>query len=67
MGRRRIWDVLTMNNQSQIATGSVVGMTQLVELRMNEYPTITGNIDHPVVVEIPGPFDIPLLVASFIK
>lgn len=56
-----------MNNQSQIATGSVVGMTQLVELRMNEYPTITGNIDHPVVVEITGPFDIPLLVASFIK
>lgn len=56
-----------MNNQSQIATGSVVGMTQLVELRMNEYPTITGNIDHHVVVEIPVPFDIPLLVASFIK
>ena len=67
MGWRRIWDVLTMNNQSQIATGSVVGMTQLVELRMNEYPTITGNIDHHVVVEIHGPFDIPLLVASFIK
>ena len=67
MGRYGFRLLLTMDNQSQIATGSVVGMTQLVELRMYEYPTITGNIDHPVVVEIPGPFDIHLLVASFIK